>query len=262
MQERGGVVRWGPWLRLVHYWWPIALGWSVAIVSSTASGSRLSPAGLGVLLCGICGAYSLDRLLDPSRHRDPRWLRRTLAAGFVLSSAACLPLILRLPTGTAALVPALALAGFFYRQLKRYPITKTVLVPIVWVWAAVALPLADGSWFGWRTVLQPVSLPLAALIGAGCLLCDIKDAEEDRRTGVRSLPARFGVSRTVAIAAALCVLGAALACLQHRVGLVVAAVALIGLSRWTSLLAAGPLGALLVDMALTLPGFLIAIHLM
>ncbi|HVC19069.1 MAG TPA: UbiA family prenyltransferase [Vicinamibacterales bacterium] len=261
MQERGGAVEWGPWLRLVHYWWPILLGWSVAIVSSAASGSPLSSAGLGVLLWGICGAYSLDRLLDPSYHRDPRWLRLTLTAGFLISSAACLPLIFRLPIGTAALVPALALAGLFYRRLKQYPATKTVLVPLVWVWAAVALPLADGSWFGWRAVLQPVSLPLAALIGAGCLLCDIKDADQDRRTGVKSLPVRVGVTRTIAIATALSILGAALAWLQHRTGLVITAVVLAGLGQWTSLLAAGPVGALLVDVVLTLPGLLIATHL-
>jgi hypothetical protein len=254
--ERVGAV-----VRLVHYWWPVALGWSIALVWTQVSDRPVSHAGLAVLLWGIFGAYSLDRLLDAPAHADPGWLRLALASGFLLSSAASLIYLTELPLATAAVIPVFAGAGLFYRELKKYPMTKTVLVPAVWVWAGLALPAADGSWFGWRSVLQPVSAPLMALFAAGCLLCDIKDAEADGRSGVASLPAVFGVAPTVATATALAAAGILMAWLQHRTGLVVAGLALMGVGQWTTLLTAGPAGALVVDLALTIPGVLISIHL-
>lgn len=253
----------GPLLKLLHYWWPIAIGWSLALVDGAARGQPVSPAGVGVLLWGICGAYSLDRIADPGFRPgsgEPRWLRRLLAGASVVSGVACLALARHLPIGTIALVPMLALAGLTYRQLKRHPVTKAFIVPAVWVWAGIALPMADGSWLGWRSVCQPITLPLFALVAAGCLLCDIKDAEADRASGVGSLPALHGVTGTVWSATALAIVGAGLALLQHRMGLIAAAIALTALAQWTSLLASGPLGALMVDVALTLPGLLILVR--
>jgi 4-hydroxybenzoate polyprenyltransferase len=253
----------GPFLNLLHYWWPIAIGWSLALVDGASRGQPVSPAGMGVLLWGICGAYSLDRIADPgfrSGPEEPRWLRRLLGGASIVSGVACLALARHLPPGTAALVPVLAIAGLTYRQLKRHPLTKAFIVPAVWVWAGIALPIADGSWLGWRSVCRPITLPLFALVAAGCLLCDIKDAESDRASGVGSMPARHGVSGTVWSATVLAIVGAGLALAQHRLGLVAAAAALTALAQGTSILASGPLGALLVDVALTLPGLLILIR--
>ncbi len=262
MREVGSSRRVGSIVRLVHYWWPVALGWSIALVWNQVSARPVSHPGLAVLLWGIFGAYSLDRLLDSGSPDDPRWLRVALAGAFLVSSAACLYYLVDLPPGTIALIPLLAAAGVFYRQLKRYPFTKTVLVPAVWVWAGLALPAADGSWFGWRSVMLPVSVPLMALFASGCLLCDIKDAEADSRTGVRSLPAVFGIPSTIAVATALAVAGILLAGLQQRPALLVTGLALVGLGQWTTVLTAGPAGALVVDLALTIPGLLIATHLL
>ncbi|HVB37086.1 MAG TPA: UbiA family prenyltransferase [Vicinamibacterales bacterium] len=256
-----GSRRVGLVVRLVHYWWPVALGWSIALVWNQVSARPASHAGLAVLLWGIFGAYSLDRLLDGTPPADPAWLRAVLAVAFALSVAASLFYLVALPPGTIALIPLLAAAGLFYRRLKRYPLTKTVLVPVVWVWAGLALPAADGSWFGWRSVLLPVSAPLVALFAAGCLLCDVKDADADSRTGVKSLPAVFGIPSTIAVATALAVAGALMAWLQQRTGLLVTGLALVGMGQWTTVLTAGPAGALLVDLALTIPGFLIFTHL-
>ncbi|MDE3156498.1 MAG: UbiA family prenyltransferase [Acidobacteriota bacterium] len=245
----------------MHYWWPVALGWSIALVWNQVSERPVSHAGLAVLLWGILGAYSLDRLLDGSPPADPRWLRCLLVGAFTVSASVSLVYLTRLPAGTVAMIPLLAAIGFFYRRLKRYPLTKTVLVPAVWVWAGLALPAADGSWFGWRALRLPVAAPLMALFAAGCLLCDVKDAEADRRAGVRSLPAVFGIPATIAVATALAVAGALMAWLQQRTGLLVTGLALVGLGQWTTILMAGPAGALVVDLALTIPGVLIVAHL-
>src|SRR4029079_15195846 len=100
-----------------------------------------------VLLSGIWGLYSLDRLFEEDA---PPWLRGALTAGFLAASASALWWLRRLPMGTDALVAALAAMGFAYRRLKRVPLVKSFLVPAVWLWAGIALTRADGSWFGWR----------------------------------------------------------------------------------------------------------------
>ena len=53
-------------MRLLHYWWPLALGWSLTVVMQRATGRQANPSRHGALLCGIVAAYSLDRVIDPS----------------------------------------------------------------------------------------------------------------------------------------------------------------------------------------------------
>ncbi len=60
-------------LRLLHYWWPLAMGASFTIVVHRATGRAFEPAGVGLLLCGIAATYSLDRVVDGDGD-NPRWL--------------------------------------------------------------------------------------------------------------------------------------------------------------------------------------------
>lgn len=246
--------------RLLHYWWPVVLGWSVSEVVARATGLPFSPAGREVLLLTIWAAYSFDRLMDGSPsfpHEHSRGLDAVLWAGFILAVARTLILLPKLPAGTLALLPVLSLAGLAYRRIKAFPWVKAVLVPGVWTWAGMALPLADGSWFGWRALLHPVSASLFLLIAAGCLLCDVKDVAEDCERGVRSLPAQVGVPRTLFLAGSLATASILLSSHLGRFGLVVAGVLILLLSGCRQLLAEKIWGPLLVDMALTVPGFLI-----
>lgn len=142
-------------LRLLHYWWPLAVGWSLMVVVPRATGRTAHPAGVASLLCGIIAAYSLDRVLDPAAHPPQRWMMRLLAATGVLAALACGVAALRLPTQTAALVPALGAASLLYPRFKALALTETFALPVVWTWAAIALPLNDGSWFGWRALANP-----------------------------------------------------------------------------------------------------------
>jgi 4-hydroxybenzoate polyprenyltransferase len=104
----------------------------------------------------------------------------------------------------------------------------------------------------------PIALPLLLLIAAGCLLCDLKDEESDRVSGVRSLPALVGGAATIRVAIALAVSAAALAWMEHRTGIVVSAAALGAAATVPALLASDAAGPLLVDVILTLPGLLIS----
>lgn len=243
-------------IRLLHYWWPLALGWSTTLVVHRATGRPGDPAGLLMLLLGIGAAYSLDRVLDaPASHRT--WMTCGLAFVGTACAAACVRLLGRLPIETAALVPMLGAAALLYPRMKRVPWFKAVAVPVIWTWSAVALPFNDGSWLGWRWVLLPVSIPIVLLIASGCLLCDLKDEATDRDMGVASVPALFGADRTAHLAIALAVVAGLVAVLENRTGLAVSACALGLITLWPAILATESVGPLLVDVILTIPGVLI-----
>lgn len=253
MQDTGRSM-----LRLLHYWWPLALGWSLAVVVERATGRTPDPRGLIVLLSGIVAAYSIDRVFDPSRARNQPWVDALLGLTGPVSAIICAWNAAHLPVHTAALMPLLGVAALAYSTLKRWTVTKTALLPLVWTWASIALPFGDGSWFGWRALLEPVAAPLFCLIAAGCLLCDLKDEEDDRMAGVRSLPALKGSAATIRVAVALAFAAAGLALLEHRPGIVVGA-GVLGLATTVpGVLAADATGPLLVDVILTLPGILVA----
>jgi hypothetical protein len=247
-------------LRLLHYWWPLALGWSVTTVVQRATARTPDPTGLAMLLLGICAAYSLDRLLD-APPQQAVWLTKALALAAVGAGTCCVLLLLRLPLKTAALVPLFGVVVLLYPFIKRFPLSKAVAVPVIWTWSTIALPFHDGSWFGWRSVMTPIAVPLFLLIAAGCLLCDLKDEERDRRSEVSSLPVLFGAQATTVVALALALGAAGLSLAEHRRGLAFSGVALCLAGLYPSLLARESVGPLLVDVILSLPGLLTVIHL-
>ncbi len=247
-------------LLLLHIWWPLLTGASLVLVVHRATGRPWDPAGAGLLLAGIVAAYSLDRVVDAPPALTPR-VRRVLvaaAAGAALTGAL---LLVWLPLPTGALVPVLAGAAVGYSAVKRLPWGKAIAVPLIWTWSAIALPFGDGSWFGWHWIFEPVAAPLFLLFAAGCLLCDLKDEARDRATGVASVPATLGPTATIAIALALVLTAGGMAWTEGRVGLTCSAVALGGAALRPGLLATDIVGPLVVDMILTLPGVLIASHL-
>ena len=222
-----------------------------------ATGLPLSTAGVALFLAGIGAAYSLDRLIDRPADGYPRWLRLTLAAAFVVSTLAGLLAVVCLPTRTVAAVLIFAIASLLYRRLKLYPTAKTILVAVVWTWAGAALPIDSHHWAAWDWWSLSVSWPLVLLLSAGCILCDLKDAEADRRLGVRSLPVVLGTSGAIAIAGTLALLGAALAWTEGRMGLFYSGALLVAATQFRPVLSRPAIGPLLVDAILSLPGFLI-----
>ncbi len=246
-------------LRLLHIWWPLALGWSVAVVVRRATERPWDPAGLALLLVGIGAAYNLDRVLDPPA-QQPRWMTRLLLAAAAAASLAGGLILPHLPPQSAALVPLAGVIALLYPLLKRVPLGKTLVVPLVWTWCGIALPAGDGSWLGWRWFLEPVAAPLFLLLASGCLLCDLKDAIRDRTAGVPSVPALVGPGAATCLAVAIALVAGAMAAAEGRPGLVVSALLLSGLALSPALLATDDVGPLLVDVVLTLPGVLIVTH--
>lgn len=262
-RHNGGVVSLNASqiIRLLHYWWPMVLGWSVTVVAQRASGRSADTTGLAVLLTGILAAYSLDRAIDRPTTEGVVLSRLLLLVG-ALAGLWCVVAACRLPVRTAALVPALGAASLTYPSLKRHIATKVVVLPGVWTWACLALPFGNHGWLGWRALMQPVALPLLLLMAAGCILCDLKDSTADRLNGIHSLPVLIGERATVRVAALLSVAAAAAALAEHRPGLAVGAGALTAATRMPGVLATEATGPLLVDLILTLPGVLLSAHLL
>jgi 4-hydroxybenzoate polyprenyltransferase len=237
------------------------MAWSLAQVVARDNARPSSSVGLCALVLGGLAAYSVDRLGDAAtRARGPAWLSRALAVGTLVAALGGLALIPILPYSKVELLALCGAIALAYPWVKRIPLGKTVLVPAVWTWATLALPTVDPSAFAWRAALVPLAAPLFLLLAAGCLLCDVKDADADRDGGVPSLPARLGLSSSLAIAAAAALLGSALALAQHRTGLVAGGLCLLALSARPRLLATESVGPLLVDAALTVPGLLVVLR--
>lgn len=247
-------------LELLHVWWPVALGWSVAMVAQRATGRPWDTVGVAVLLSGIAAAYSLDRALDAAVGGSTDH-RRLLLAVTTIAAALGGALVMRLPAQSAAVVPVAGLVALTYRRLKHVPFAKTLGVPLVWTWCGLALPAGDGSWFGWRIATDAVALPLFLLFASGCLLCDLKDATRDRERGVPSVPALLGPAVAARIAVAVAAAAFIAAAFAGRPALACGALALCAIGRAPALVSVDNTGPLLVDVAMTLPGLLIAARL-
>ncbi len=244
-------------LKLLHFWFPVALGWSVAQVVHRATGIPLYSNGLMLFLAGIWAAYSLDRLTDEAA-RQSRFLKFALVSGLIAAIILCAFSAAHLSWKTLSAVAVFSFLALLYRRLKKYPLLKTFIVAMVWVWAGVALSVDNDEWFGGDWWTMSAAIPLFLLIAAGCILCDLKDVEADKKQNVRSLPVLFGVRQTVLIVTILASVAAVIAASQHRPGLLISSLTLVFFAQYPSILAVEDFGPLLVDFILTLPGILIA----
>jgi len=248
-------------LLLIHYWFPVALGWSVVLVIQRATGMPVIASGFHLYLFGICAAYSFDRIVDNTDVSRPLWLKTTLALGFLVSTLAGFFLAIRLSVQTFAALVLFSIITLLYFQAKKLPFVKGVLVAVVWVWAGVALPFANTHWFAWQFWTMQISLPVVILIASNVILCDFKDIQSDHVNGVRSLPAMLGSRRTVLVVSILLAIAAVISFQENRMGLVVSSALLLLLTQFPHLLSLDVLGPLIVDASLTVPGVLIALHL-
>ena len=249
---------WSDSLLLIHYWLPVALGWSLAMVFQRATGAGFSHAGLALLLAGIGAAYSFDRIVDaPKGVEMTSCLRRILLGGIVVCSGTIFFLVAttKIETRVLGVVASLTAASLVYSRLKRFPLLKTAVVVFAWTLACSSLPL-NGSGCNW--FFSDATLPLMLLLAAGCILCDLQDAKEDRVLKIPSLPVLLGIRTTCFIAAGLAFLAAILALFHHRFGIATGAILLALAAQFPALLARESIGPILIDSILIIPGVLIS----
>ncbi len=249
-------------LLLIHYWFPVALGWSIALVVHRATGLPIFDLGFHLYLLAIFAAYNLDRIIDNDDSARPRWLQAALIAGFLCSTLVGLGIAFHLSIQTFSALLVFSVITLLYKWAKKLPLLKGVLVAVVWVWAGVALPFVNDQWFAWQFWTTRVSLPIVALMTCGVILCDFKDIKSDRVNDVRSLPAMWGTRTTTLVISALLFIFTVVAYRENRVGLAISGIVLFALAQFPQLLSLDAIGPLIVDISLTIPGVLIALRLL
>lgn len=100
-------------------------------------------------------------------------------------------------------VALLALAYFFPQtQLRGIAVVKTFIVAFVWTCTTAVFPLLLNSGFDRHCFNGQNGMLLLQnflFIFPLCLLFNVRDIEEDKRVGVRTLPVIYGVKFTIAV---------------------------------------------------------------
>ncbi len=228
---------------------PLAVCLSTVVLIGHVTGRPWSPAGIVLFAAGVIAVYALDFWADQPAPR-PRAMLLLVAAASLVTAAASLAL----PIWKIALAAGLGLIGLVYRQVKKWPLAKTLLVAGGWTAASVCYPVV---WEAQDLLHAPLGGALLALFAANALLCDLKDERRDAGAGVRTAPVLWGRRVTTRLAGVLAIGGMVVALLAHRVGLAGAGLALAALAMAPQTVAQPVLGPALADAALTLPALLI-----
>lgn len=250
-----------PFLLLIHYWFPVGLGWSVVLVIHQATGLPILTSGFRLYLLGIFAAYSFDRIVDDADSSQPLWVKTALVHGFLFSVIVGFFLAVQLPIQTFVALLLFSIITLLYFWAKRLPFIKGVLVAIIWGWAGVALPFTNTHWFAWQFWTMQISLPVVLLITCNVILCDFKDIQTDHLQGVRSLPAMLGLRKSMVVISILLMVAAVISYKENLMVLVIGSALLLFLTQFPRLLSVKAIGPLIVDASLTIPGLLIALRL-
>lgn len=157
-------------------------------------------------------AMGFNRLADARFDaRNPRTAMRELpqgrmsrpeAAGFVIVSS-LLFIAATWPLGMLcfALSPVALAIVFWYSLAKRFTAYTQLFLGLAMAVAPVGGWLAAGGRGGWEPWL--LGLAIGTWVGGFDVLYACQDVEVDRREGLRSIPVRFGVARSLLISRAM-----------------------------------------------------------
>src|SRR2546423_1936806 len=187
----------------------------------------LAQQGLGPLLWILVAmvsarsaAMGFNRLVDASLDAlNPRTANREIPRGtmtrreatlfVVISSALFVFAASRLNGVCFALSPIALAIVFWYSLAKRYTSWTQLFLGLAMAVAPVGGWLAAGGRSGWQPWL--LALAIGTWVGGFDVLYACQDLEFDRRHGLRSIPVRFGVPASLAIARVMHLI--AIACL-------------------------------------------------
>src|SRR6187401_2124636 len=157
-------------------------------------------------------AMGFNRLVDAGYDgKNPRTAMREIPRGlithraaaafvavasvlFIAASAAISPLCLALSPLALAIV-------FWYSLAKRYTTYTQAFLGLAMAFAPVGGWLAAGGRGGWEPWLLAMAIGL--WVGGFDVLYACQDLEFDRAHGLRSIPARFGIARSLVISRAM-----------------------------------------------------------
>ncbi len=208
---------------------------------------------LWLIVCGVLAVYTGDRVVFPSSviqsiFISSPFLKRILWA-LALGGAVCCVYCSFL---VGVVVPLGVLVGVtvFQPLWKRIPLGKTIAVSFAWCYAChvmvFQIPLYTSFSSGTVWIMMPVFM-------AACLLCDYKDKDDDKQSGVRSLHVIVG-DRAVHIIVLILLLSAgSFAWDGQSLSVSIAVVVLLILAHMPRVLSRPLLGPIVVDAALCLP---------
>lgn len=195
----------------------------IAALSAMRADGRVLVARLALITLAMVAARTfamaanrvIDRELDA---RNPRTASRELVVGALPVRAAVAGAVAALGVFVLAVAalpaPCLALSPIAIALLVGYPYAKrfTWLCHVALGLAQAAAPV--GAWLAvtgqWSWPAALLGLALGTWVGGFDLIYACQDAESDRREGVYSVPARFGVRAALAASAATHVVTVAL----------------------------------------------------
>ncbi|WP_007520292.1 menaquinone biosynthesis prenyltransferase MqnP [Pseudofrankia saprophytica] len=190
-----------------------------AYVAALAAGFRVSRsvhwADLALVTVAMVAARTfamaanriIDREIDA---RNPRTAHRELVTGVVAVRTAIIGAVVALAVFLAAaaalgwlclaLAPAAVAPLVVYPYAKRFTNFPQVVLGVAQAVAPIGAWIAITGHWSWHAVL--LGLAVGSWIGGFDLIYACQDVEVDRRIGVRSVPARFGV-RAALVASAV-----------------------------------------------------------
>ncbi len=186
-------------LHRANEWRPAVVGWRVLWIVVAMVAARSA-------------AMGFNRLAD-ARHDalNPRTAMREIprgvltvrqAAVFVaVSSVVFVFAAWKLGSLTFALSPLALVIVFWYSLAKRYTSYTQLFLGLAMAVAPVGGWLAAGGRGGWEPWL--LGLAIGAWVGGFDVLYACQDLEFDRQHGLRSIPVRFGVARSLVISRAM-----------------------------------------------------------
>ena len=153
-------------------------------------------------------AMGFNRLVDAEFDaRNPRTAMRELPLGVITRPAATVFVVIssvvfvvaagQLSTLCLALSPVALAIVFWYSVAKRYTAYTQAFLGLAMAVAPVGGWLAAGGRGGWETWL--LGLAIGLWVGGFDVLYACQDLEFDRAHGLRSIPVRFGLARSILI---------------------------------------------------------------
>jgi len=196
---------------------PFALTGALLALHKTATWSASSVAWrIGWIVVAMVAARSaamgFNRLADASHDAlNPRTSMRELPRGLmtrgearlfvVAASAAFILAAWKLGTICFVLSPVALAIVFWYSLAKRFTSYTQLFLGLAMAVAPVGGWLAAGGRGGWEPWL--LGLAIGTWVGGFDVLYACQDLEFDRAHGLRSIPVRFGVARSLAISRAM-----------------------------------------------------------
>ena len=157
-------------------------------------------------------AMGFNRLVDAEYDaRNPRTAMRELPQGVITRPAATVFVVIssvvfvvaagQLSTLCLALSPVALAIVFWYSVAKRYTAYTQAFLGLAMAVAPVGGWLAAGGRGGWEPWL--LGLAIGLWVGGFDVLYACQDLEFDRAHGLRSIPVRFGLTRSILISRAM-----------------------------------------------------------